>query len=83
MRPQEECKIPDDLTEEQLQRIAKLVSAQLAEAAAEKAVAKLKAEAYTTVGKGVVGAALWVIGAVVLALFFYAAAHGWIKPPSQ
>ena len=80
--PVEECKIPEDLTEEQVQRIAKLVSAQLAEAAADRAVAKLKTEAYTTVGKGVVGAAIWVIGAIVLALFFYGASHGWIKPPS-
>lgn len=43
----ENCRVPEDLTEEQIKNIAKLVSAQLADAAANAATDQAQLDAAT------------------------------------
>lgn len=59
------------LTDEQVEAIA--------EKAAEKAVAKLTAQFYQQVGKGVVSKLLTVIGIITVGAYMWAVSHGWIK----
>lgn len=59
------------LTDEQIESIA--------ERAAEKAVAKLTDQVYREVGRGVVSKFVWIVGALVVALFLWAKTQGYVK----
>ncbi len=68
---QEERRTMNPLSDEQVEEIA--------ERAADKAVAKITAQFYQEVGKGVVSKTFAIIGVVTLAVYFWASAHGLIK----
>lgn len=52
---------------------------QIAEKAAEKAVAKLTDKVYRDVGKNVIEKLFWIAGVVAVALFFWFQSKGLIK----
>lgn len=60
------------LTEEQIEEIA--------ERAAERAVAKMTDHMYREIGKTVFQKFVWILGVVAVGLSLYAANKGWIKP---
>jgi hypothetical protein len=51
----------------------------IAEKAADKAVAKITANFYQEVGKGVVTKIMWLIGVVAVGIYFYLQGKGLIK----
>lgn len=59
------------LTEEQIDEIA--------EKAAEKAVAKMTNIIYQEVGKGVINRLLWFVGVAAVAFYAFAEGKGWLK----
>lgn len=59
------------LTDDQIEEIA--------ERAAEKAVAKMTAQFYQQVGKGVVSKLLTVIGVITVGAYMWLSSHGWVK----
>ena len=61
--------------------VSESLVARIAEAAADKAVAKITTDAYVAVGRTVVEKAFWVIGLAAVALFLYGVRSGWIKLP--
>lgn len=63
--------MPIHLTDAQIDEIA--------EKAAEKAVAKMTALVYQEVGKGVLNKLLWVVGVVSVATYGFLSAKGIIK----
>jgi hypothetical protein len=63
--------VPIHLTDAQIDEIA--------EKAAEKAVAKMTAHIYQEVGKGIINKLLWVIGVIVVGTYGFLSAKGIIK----
>ena len=59
------------LSEEQMEEIA--------ERAAEKAVAKITSSVYQQVGKGVINKLMWLVGAVTVGIYFWLTGNGAIK----
>lgn len=51
----------------------------IAEKAAEKAVAKMTANVYQSVGKNVIGKLFWIIGISAVALYAFLSSKGMIK----
>lgn len=71
MTPQIERRRSPVLSEDQIEEIA--------EKAAEKAIAKLTNQIYLEVGRGVVKKALYLIGAFVVGAGLWAKAKGWMS----
>lgn len=69
----------DSLVEKVAHRAAELAAEKAAEKAAAKAAELVKADFYKTIGKSVVDKALWLIGVVVVAGYFYAKDKGLVK----
>lgn len=69
----EDCPFPEcpPLTDSEIDQIA--------EKAAERAVAKLTAHVYQEVGKGVVKRLFWIVGALAVGLYLWASAKGLVK----
>lgn len=63
--------MPINLTDAQIDEIA--------EKAAEKAVAKMTALVYQEVGKGVLNKILWVVGVSAIAIYGFLSAKGILK----
>lgn len=63
--------MPINLTEAQINEIA--------EKAAERAVAKITANFYQEVGKGLISKFLWLVGTVAVGAYFYLQNKGLIK----
>lgn len=61
----------EHLTEEQIENIA--------ERAATKAVAKIEVHLYTTVGKSVLNKLAYIVGVIVVSVYFYLQSKGFIK----
>jgi hypothetical protein len=53
---------------------------QIAERAAEKAVAKMTGQAYQAIGQGVVKKGLYIIGVAAVLFYGWAVTNGWITP---
>ena len=68
---EKEQKSGSPLTEEQIEQIA--------ERAATKAIAKLETHLYTSVGKGVLNKLAYVLGVIVISVYFYLQSKGIIK----
>lgn len=68
-----------ELTEEQVEQIASKVALKLGEAAASAAIKQMRNEAYTSVGRGALRILGWMASMLIIALFFYAVSHGYIK----
>ncbi len=52
---------------------------EIADKAAEKAVAKMTANLYQDIGKGVVAKLTWLVGVIVVGLYFWLQSKGIIK----
>ena len=61
----------EPLTEEQIEEIA--------ERAATKAISKLETHLYTTVGKSVLNKLAYLVGVIVLSVYFYLQSKGLTK----
>lgn len=52
---------------------------EIAERAAQRAMAKLTDEAYRTIGKGVLNKLFYIVGVLVTAAYFWATSKGLVK----
>lgn len=52
---------------------------EIAEKAAEKAVAKLEDRMYREIGRGVLKKLSWMVGIAAVSLFIWAQKNGWLK----
>jgi hypothetical protein len=66
--PDQERRRPVRICQDQIEEIANLA----AERAAEKAVDLIKQDAYQSVGKLVIDKFLWMIGVIVMGVYFWA-----------
>ena len=70
----------DVCVQERLQERSAEEIEEIAEKAATKAIEKLTDEAYRAVGKTILQKLYWMVGALVVAGYFWAQTKGWMKP---
>jgi type III secretory pathway lipoprotein EscJ len=70
----------NDLITERIGALTTEEVARIAEAAADKAVDKMTAQAYQMIGKTVAQKMFWLLGLLTVAVVVWAVKNGWIKP---